>query len=387
MGKELPELEKEWVIIKEYVAPQIKKGGTDIVIISFSKDGICQHTYRRLREMYVNFLEAKTKETISVSKIESFMVAVWVPDLENSATFVPICFFTHKIEGLKNDFLHCGDVILSTSVDTDEFVEQFSEAIRNFVEFARDIDIKEFKNINSFYIVLPNKEVDGCQIISCSYPGDLMMKSSDNPNQWPIEDEIIKTCYFDRNADIMRAFKFGIIDKNNLNRITLKLIRDRIIEVPLFSKWVKAAQELAKKTPPGVFDDMLLSFLKKFLAVNNRGILLLTNGENNNHNDGVIIFEKQKFTDALEIVDHAFVDSKEFNKSGLLARAAFLLGYLNCHDRATHSSSLRDKLAVRMIDSIPAGAEHHNTFVRIKPEDLSAFIHAGFKAIGKVIKI
>ena len=387
MGKELPELEKEWIILKEYVAPQIKKGGTDIVIIPFSKDGICQHTYRRLREMYVNFLEAKTKETISVSKIESFMVAVWIPDLENSATFVPICFFTHKIEGLENDFLICNDVILSTSVDTDEFVEQFAKAIRRFAEFARDIDIKEFKNIRSFYIRLPNKEVDGCEIISCSFPGDLMMKSSDNPNQWPIEDEIIKTCYFDRNNDLMRAFEFGIIDKNNLNRITLKTIRDRIIEVPLFSKWVKAAQDLAKKTSPGVFDDMLLSFLKKFLAVNNRGILLLTNVENNNHNDGVIIFETQKFTDALEIIDHAFVDSKEFNKSGLLARAAFLLGYMNCRERETNKSSIRDRLSARMIDHIPAGAEHHNTFVRIKPEDLSAFIFAGFKAIGKVVKI
>lgn len=387
MSKELPELEKEWVILKEYAAPQIKKGGTDIVIIPFSKDGICQHTYRRLREMYVNFLEAKTKETISVSKIESFMVAVWIPDLENSATFVPICFFTHKINGLKNNCLHCNDVILSTSVDTDEFVEQFSEAIRNFAEFARDIDINEFKNINSFYIILPNKEVDGCQIISCSYPGDLMMKSSDNPSQWPIEDEIIKTCYFDRNNDIMRAFKFGIIDKNNLNRITLKTIRDRIIEVPLFSKWVKAAQDLAKKTSPGVFDDMLLSFLKKFLAVNDRQILFLINGENNNHNDGVIIFESQKFTNSWEIIDHAFVDSKEFDKSGLLARAAFLLGYINCKERDTNNSSIRDKLSVKIVDHIPAGAEHHNTFVRIKPEDLSAFIFAGFKAIGKVIKI
>ena len=386
MGKELPELEKEWVILKEYVAPQIKKGGTDIVIIPFSKDGICQHTYRRLRELYVNFLEAKTKETISVSKIESFMVAVWIPDLENSATFVPICFFTHKLEGLKNDFLHCNDVILSTSVDTDEFVEQFSEAIRNFAEFARDSNIKEFKNIKSFYIVLPNQEVDGCQIISCSFPGDLMMKSSDNPDQWPIEDEIIKTCYFDRNNDIMRAFKFGIIDKNNLNRITLKLIRDRIIEVPLFSKWVKAAQDLAKKTSPGVFDDMLLSFLKKFLAINNRQILFLINGENNNHNDGVIIFEEQNFTNAVEIIDHAFVDSKEFDKSGLLARAAFLLGYMNCKERDINSS-IRDRLSARMVDSIPAGAEHHNTFVRIKPEDLSAFIFAGFKPIGKVVKI
>ena len=386
MGKELPELEKEWVILKEYVAPQIKKGGTDIVIIPFSKDGICQHTYRRLRELYVNFLEAKTKETISVSKIESFMVAVWIPDLENSATFVPICFFTHKLEGLNNDFLHCNDVILSTSVDTDEFVEQFSEAIRNFAEFARDSDIKEFKNIKSFYIVLPNQEVDGCQIISCSFPGDLMMKSSDNPDQWPIEDEIIKTCYFDRNNDIMRAFKFGIIDKNNLNRITLKLIRDRIIEVPLFSKWVKAAQDLAKKTSPGVFDDMLLSFLKKFLAINNRQILFLINGENNNHNDGVIIFEEQNFTNAVEIIDHAFVDSKEFDKSGLLARAAFLLGYMNCKERDINSS-IRDRLSARMVDSIPAGAEHHNTFVRIKPEDLSAFIFAGFKPIGKVVKI
>ena len=386
MGKELPELEKEWVILKEYVAPQIKKGGTDIVIIPFSRDGICQHTYRRLRELYVNFLEAKTKETISVSKIESFMVAVWIPDLENSATFVPICFFTHKIAGLSANLLHCNDVILSTSVDTDEFVKQFSEAIRNFAEFARDSDIKEFKNISSFYIILPNKEVDGCEIISCSFPGDLMMKSSDNPNQWPIEDEIIKTCYFDRNADTMRAFKFGIIDKNNLNRITLKLIRDRIIEVPLFSKWVKAAQDLAKKTSPGVFDDMLLSFLKKFLAINNRQILFLINGENNNHNDGVIIFEEQNFTNAVEIVDHAFVDSKEFNKSGLLARAAFLLGYMNCKERDINSS-IRDRLSARMVDSIPAGAEHHNTFVRIKPEDLSAFIFAGFKPIGKVVKI
>ena len=386
MGKELPELEKEWVILKEYVAPQIKKGGTDIVIIPFSRDGICQHTYRRLRELYVNFLEAKTKETISVSKIESFMVAVWIPDLENSATFVPICFFTHKLAGLNNNFLHCNDVILSTSVDTDEFVKQFSEAIRNFAEFARDSDIKEFKNISSFYIILPNKEVDGCEIISCSFPGDLMMKSSDNPNQWPIEDEIIKTCYFDRNNDLMRAFKFGIIDKNNLNRITLKLIRDRIIEVPLFSKWVKAAQDLAKKTSPGVFDDMLLSFLKKFLAINNRQILFLINGENNNHNDGVIIFEEQNFTNAVEIVDHAFVDSKEFNKSGLLARAAFLLGYMNCKERDINSS-IRDRLSARMVDSIPAGAEHHNTFVRIKPEDLSAFIFAGFKPIGKVVKI
>ena len=386
MGKELPELEKEWVILKEYVAPQIKKGGTDIVIIPFSRDGICQHTYRRLRELYVNFLEAKTKETISVSKIESFMVAVWIPDLENSATFVPICFFTHKIAGLSANLLHCNDVILSTSVDTDEFVKQFSEAIRNFAEFARDSDIKEFKNISSFYIILPNKEVDGCEIISCSFPGDLMMKSSDNPNQWPIEDEIIKTCYFDRNNDLMRAFKFGIIDKNNLNRITLKLIRDRIIEVPLFSKWVKAAQDLAKKTSPGVFDDMLLSFLKKFLAINNRQILFLINGENNNHNDGVIIFEEQNFTNAVEIVDHAFVDSKEFNKSGLLARAAFLLGYMNCKERDINSS-IRDRLSARMVDSIPAGAEHHNTFVRIKPEDLSAFIFAGFKPIGKVVKI
>lgn len=387
MSKDLPELEKEWVIVKEYVAPQIKKGGTDIVIIPFSKDGICQHTYRRLREMYVNFLEAKTKETISVSKIESFMVAVWIPDLENSATFVPICFFTHKIVGLKNDFLHCNDVILSTSVDTDEFVEQFSEAIRNFVEFARDIDIKEFKNINSFYIILPNKEVDGCQIISCSYPGDLMMKSSDNPNQWPIEDEIIKTCYFDRNNDTMRAFDFGLIDKNNLNRITLKFIRDRIIEVPLFSKWVKAAQDLAKKTAPGVFDDMLLSFLKKFLAVNNRQILFVINRENKNHNDGVIIFEAQKFTNAWEIIDHAFVDSKEFNKSELLAKVAFLLGYINCVEQRSNTSIIRDKLTAKTIDHIPAGAEHHNTFVRIKPEDLHAFIFAGFKPIGKVIKI
>jgi hypothetical protein len=184
----------------------------------------------------------------------------------------------------------------------------------------------------------------------------------------------------------MRAFRFGIIDKNNLNRITLKTIRDRIIEVPLFSKWVKAAQDLAKKTSPGVFDDMLLSFLKKFLAVNNRQILFLINGENNNHNDGVIIFEKQNFTNAVEIIDHAFVDSKEFNKSGLLARAAFLLGYMNCKERDINSS-IRDRLSARMVDSIPAGAEHHNTFVRIKPEDLAAFIHAGFKAIGKVVKI
>ena len=214
-----------------------------------------------------------------------------------------------------------------------------------------------------------------------------MMKSSDNPNQWPIEDEIIKTCYFDRNNDLMRAFEFGIIDKNNLNRITLKTIRDRIIEVPLFSKWVKAAQDLAKKTSPGVFDDMLLSFLKKFLAVNNRQILFLINGENNNSNDGVIIFEAQKFTNSWEIIDHAFVDSKEFNKSGLLARAAFLLGYMNCRERETNKSSIRDRLSARMVDSIPAGAEHHNTFVRIKPEDLSAFIFAGFKAIGKVVKI
>lgn len=382
MSKDLPELEKEWVILKEYVAPQIKKGGTDIVIIPFSKDGICQHTYKRLREMYVNFLEAKTKETISVSKIESFMVAVWTPDLEVSATFVPICFFTYKIEGLPANRLHCTDVILATSFDYDAFVVLFAEAIRDFAKLT-----DEFKSIEVIDMNLSNREVDGCEIVPSSYSGDLMMKSLDNPDQWPIEDEIIKTCYFDRNADTMRAFKFGLIDQYNLNRITLKLIRDRIIEVPLFSKWVKAAQELAKKTSPGVFDDMLLSFLKKFLAVNNRGILLLTNVENNNHNDGVIIFETQKFTDALEIVDHAFVDSKEFNKSGLLARAAFLLGYLNCHDRATHSSSLRDKLAVRMIDNIPAGAEHHNTFVRIKPEDLSAFIHAGFKAIGKVIKI
>lgn len=382
MGKELPELEKEWVILKEYAAPQIKKGEVDIVIIPFSKDGICQHTYRRLREMYVNFLEAKTKETISVSKIESFMVAVWSPDLEVSATFVPICFFTYKIEGLPANCLHCTDVVLATSFDYDVFDVLFGKAIRDFVKLT-----DEFKNIEVIDLNLFNKEVDGCEIVPSSIPGDLMMKSSDNPNQWPIEDEIIKTCYFDRNNDTMRAFKFGLIDQYNLNRITLKLIRDRIIEVPLFSKWVKAAQELAKKTSPGVFDDMLLSFLKKFLAVNNRGILLLTNVENNNHNDGVIIFETQKFTDALEIIDHAFVDSKEFDKSGLLARAAFLLGYLNCHDRATHSSSLRDKLAVRMIDNIPAGAEHHNTFVRIKPEDLSAFIHAGFKAIGKVVKI
>ena len=382
MGKELPELEKEWVILKEYVAPQIKKGEVDIVIIPFSKDGICQHTYRRLREMYVNFLEAKTKETISVSKIESFMVAVWSPDLEVSATFVPICFFTYKIEGLPANCLHCTDVVIATSFDYDVFVVLFGKAIRDFAKLT-----DEFKNIEVIDMNLSNREVDGCEIVPSSYSGDLMMKSSDNPNQWPIEDEIIKTCYFDRNADTMRAFKFGLIDQYNLNRITLKLIRDRIIEVPLFSKWVKAAQELAKKTSPGVFDDMLLSFLKKFLAVNNRGILLLTNVENNNHNDGVIIFETQKFTDALEIVDHAFVDSKEFNKSGLLARAAFLLGYLNCHDRATHSSSLRDKLAVRMIDNIPASAEHHNTFVRIKPEDISAFIHAGFKAIGKVVEI
>lgn len=382
MGKELPELEKEWVILKEYAAPQIKKGEVDIVIIPFSKDGICQHTYRRLREMYVNFLEAKTKETISVSKIESFMVAVWSPDLEVSATFVPICFFTYKIEGLPANCLHCTDVVLATSFDYDVFDVLFGKAIRDFVKLT-----DEFKNIEVIDLNLFNKEVDGCEIVPSSIPGDLMMKSSDNPNQWPIEDEIIKTCYFDRNADTMRAFKFGLIDQYNLNRITLKLIRDRIIEVPLFSKWVKAAQELAKKTSPGVFDDMLLSFLKKFLAVNNRGILLLTNVENNNHNDGVIIFETQKFTDALEIIDHAFVDSKEFDKSGLLARAAFLLGYLNCHDRATHSSSLRDKLAVRMIDNIPASAEHHNTFVRIKPEDLAAFIHAGFKAIGKVVEI
>lgn len=382
MGKELPELEKEWVILKEYAAPQIKKGEVDIVIIPFSKDGICQHTYRRLREMYVNFLEAKTKETISVSKIESFMVAVWSPDLEVSATFVPICFFTYKIEGLPANCLHCTDVVLATNFDYDVFDVLFGKAIRDFVKLT-----DEFKNIEVIDLNLFNKEVDGCEIVPSSIPGDLMMKSSDNPNQWPIEDEIIKTCYFDRNADTMRAFKFGLIDQYNLNRITLKLIRDRIIEVPLFSKWVKAAQELAKKTSPGVFDDMLLSFLKKFLAVNNRGILLLTNVENNNHNDGVIIFETQKFTDALEIIDHAFVDSKEFDKSGLLARAAFLLGYLNCHDRATHSSSLRDKLAVRMIDNIPASAEHHNTFVRIKPEDISAFIHAGFKAIGKVVEI
>lgn len=382
MGKELPELEKEWVILKEYVAPQIKKGEVDIVIIPFSKDGICQHTYRRLREMYVNFLEAKTKETISVSKIESFMVAVWSPDLEVSATFVPICFFTYKIEGLPANCLRCTDVVIATSFDYDVFVVLFGKAIRDFAKLT-----DEFKNIEVIDLNLSNKEVDGCEIVPSSIPGDLMMKSSDNPNQWPIEDEIIKTCYFDRNADTMRAFKFGLIDQYNLNRITLKLIRDRIIEVPLFSKWVKAAQELAKKTSPGVFDDMLLSFLKKFLAVNNRGILLLTNVENNNHNDGVIIFETQKFTDALEIIDHAFVDSKEFDKSGLLARAAFLLGYLNCHDRATHSSSLRDKLAVRMIDNIPASAEHHNTFVRIKPEDISAFIHAGFKAIGKVVEI
>lgn len=382
MGKELPELEKEWVILKEYAAPQIKKGEVDIVIIPFSKDGICQHTYRRLREMYVNFLEAKTKETISVSKIESFMVAVWSPDLEVSATFVPIYFFTYKIEGLPANCLHCTDVVIATSFDYDVFVVLFGKAIRDFAKLT-----DEFKNIEVIDLNLSNREIDDCQIVPSSFPGDLMMKSSDNPNQWPIEDEIIKTCYFDRNADTMRAFKFGLIDQYNLNRITLKLIRDRIIEVPLFSKWVKAAQELAKKTSPGVFDDMLLSFLKKFLAVNNRGILLLTNVENNNHNDGVIIFETQKFTDALEIIDHAFVDSKEFVKSELLARAAFLLGYLNCHDRATHCSSLRDKLAVRMIDNIPASAEHHNTFVRIKPEDLSAFIHAGFKAIGKVIKI
>lgn len=382
MSKELPELEKEWVILKEYVAPQIKKGEVDIVIIPFSKDGICQHTYRRLREMYVNFLEAKTKETISVSKIESFMVAVWSPDLEVSATFVPICFFTYKIEGLPANCLHCTDVVLATSFDYDVFDVLFGKAIRDFVKLT-----DEFKNIEVIDLNLFNKEVDGCEIVPSSIPGDLMMKSSDNPNQWPIEDEIIKTCYFDRNNDTMRAFKFGLIDQYNLNRITLKLIRDRIIEVPLFSKWVKAAQELAKKTSPGVFDDMLLSFLKKFLVVNNRGILLLTNVENNNHNDGVIIFETQKFTDALEIIDHAFVDSKEFDKSGLLARASFLLGYLNCHDRATHSSSLRDKLAVRMIDNIPASAEHHNTFVRIKPEDISAFIHAGFKAIGKVVEI
>ena len=271
---------------------------------------------------------------------------------------------------------------MTETMNYDEFVVQFAKAMRNFASLT-----DEFKNIELVDLDLSNREIDGCQIIPSSYSGDLLMKSSDNPDQWPIEDEIIKTCYFDRNADVMRAFKFGLIDQYNLNRVTLKLIRDRIIEVPLFSKWVKAAQELAKKTSPGVFDDMLLSFLKKFLAVNNRGILLLTNVENNNHNDGVIIFETQKFTDALEIIDHAFVDSKEFDKSGLLARAAFLLGYLNCHDRATHSSSLRDKLAVRMIDNIPASAEHHNTFVRIKPEDISAFIHAGFKAIGKVIKI
>ena len=372
MGKELPELEKEWVILKEYAAPQIKKGEVDIVIIPFSKDGICQHTYRRLREMYVNFLEAKTKETISVSKIESFMVAVWSPDLENSATFVPICFFTYKIEGLPANCLHCTDVVIATSFDYDVFVVLFGKAIRDFAKLT-----DEFKNIEAIDLNLSNREIDDCQIVPSSFPGDLMMKSSDNPNQWPIEDEIIKTCYFDRNNDLMRAFEFGIIDKNNLNRITLKTIRDRIIEVPLFSKWVKAAQDLAKKTSPGVFDDMLLSFLKKFLAVNNRQILFLINGENNNSNDGVIIFEAQKFTNSWEIIDHAFVDSKEFDKSGLLARAAFLLGYLNCHDRATHSSSLRDKLAVRMIDNIPASAEHHSTFVRIKPEDLAAFIHAG----------
>ena len=382
MGKELPELEKEWVILKEYVAPQIKKGGTDIVIIPFSKDGICQHTYRRLREMYVNFLEAKTKETISVSKIESFMVAVWSPDLEVSATFVPICFFTYKIEGLPANCLHCTDVVIATSFDYDAFIVLFGKAIRDFAKLT-----DEFKNIEVIDLNLSNREVDDCQIVPSSFPGDLMMKSSDNPNQWPIEDEIIKTCYFDRNNDLMRAFEFGIIDKNNLNRITLKTIRDRIIEVPLFSKWVKAAQDLAKKTSPGVFDDMLLSFLKKFLAVNNRQILFLINGENNNSNDGVIIFEAQKFTNSWEIIDHAFVDSKEFNKSGLLARAAFLLGYMNCRERETNKSSIRDRLSARMIDHIPAGAEHHNTFVRIKPEDLSAFIFAGFKAIGKVVKI
>ena len=382
MGKELPELEKEWVILKEYVAPQIKKGEVDIVIIPFSKDGICQHTYRRLREMYVNFLEAKTKETISVSKIESFMVAVWSPDLEVSATFVPICFFTYKIEGLPANRLHCTDVVIATSFDYDVFVVLFGKAIRDFAKLT-----DEFKNIEVIDMNLSNREVDGCEIVPSSYSGDLMMKSSDNPNQWPIEDEIIKTCYFDRNADTMRAFKFGLIDQYNLNRITLKLIRDRIIEVPLFSKWVKAAQDLAKKTSPGVFDDMLLSFLKKFLAVNNRQILFLINGENNNSNDGVIIFEAQKFTNSWEIIDHAFVDSKEFNKSGLLARAAFLLGYMNCRERETNKSSIRDRLSARMVDSIPAGAEHHNTFVRIKPEDLSAFIFAGFKPIGKVVEI
>ena len=382
MSKNLPELKKEWVIIREYVAPQIKKGSTDMVIIPLSKDGICQHTYRRLRELYLCFLDAKTRETISVNKIESFMVAVRVSHLECDSVVMPICFFTHKIEGLSVKCLRCKNVVMTETMNYDEFVVQFAKAMRNFASLT-----DEFKNIELVDLDLSNREIDGCQIIPSSYSGDLLMKSSDNPDQWPIEDEIIKTCYFDRNADVMRAFKFGLIDQYNLNRVTLKLIRDRIIEVPLFSKWVKAAQELAKKTSPGVFDDMLLSFLKKFLAVNNRGILLLTNVENNNHNDGVIIFETQKFTDALEIIDHAFVDSKEFDKSGLLARAAFLLGYLNCHDRATHSSSLRDKLAVRMIDNIPASAEHHNTFVRIKPEDLSAFIHAGFKAIGKVIKI
>ena len=136
MGKELPELEKEWIILKEYVAPQIKKGEVDIVIIPFSKDGICQHTYRRLREMYVNFLEAKTKETISVSKIESFMVAVWSPDLEVSATFVPICFFTYKIEGLPANCLHCTDVVIATSFDYDGFVVLFGKAIRDLAKLT-----------------------------------------------------------------------------------------------------------------------------------------------------------------------------------------------------------------------------------------------------------
>ncbi len=382
MSKNLPELKKEWVIIREYVAPQIKKGSTDMVIIPLSKDGICQHTYRRLRELYLCFLDAKTRETISASKIESFMVAVWVSHLECDSVVMPICFFTHKIEGLSVKCLRCKNVVMTETLNYDEFVVQFAKAMRNFASLT-----DEFKNIELIDFDVANIEIDGCQIIPSSFTGDLMMKSSDNPDQWPIEDEIIKTCYFDRNNDIMRAFKFGIIDQHNLNRITLKTIRDRIIEVPLFSKWVKAAQDLAKKTSPGVFDDMLLSFLKKFLAVNNRQILFLTNGENNDHNDGVIIFEAQQFTNSWEIIDHAFVDSKEFDKSGLLARAAFLLGYINCKERDTNNTSIRDRLSARMIDSIPAGAEHHSTYVRIKPEDLSEFIHAGFKAIGKVVKI